>query len=100
MEAAAVVLPLAASLLTAVLVAMAQWVLLVPRIEERLQALKEDIAEMKAQLANHAREEREQAKACEAERKKHEDELYNKANQNAKDIAVLKQARNHGYVTE
>jgi len=100
METATVILPLLASLLTAVLVAMAQWVLLVPRIEERLQALKEDIGEMKTQLSTHARDEREQAKACEAERKRHEDELYNKANENGKDIAVLKQARNHGYVTD
>lgn len=100
METATVVLPLLASLLTAVLVAMAQWVLLVPRIEERLQALKEDIGELKTQLANQIKDAREQFKACEAERKRHEDELYNKANQNAKDIAVLKQARNHGYVTD
>jgi len=111
MEAATVVLPLVASLLTAVLVAMAQWVMLIPRIEERiagmvalfdvrLKALQASLDNLEKQLSSHAAEERAAAHDCEGERKQIEAQLFAQANQNAKDIAVLKQARNHGYVTE
>ena len=88
-ETATIVMPLLASLLTAVLVSLAGYVLLVPRLEERLQGLKEDVSDIKQQIVTHTREEREREKSCIDERKRHEDELYNKANENARAITRL-----------
>ena len=106
-ETATFFLPILASLLMAVVLALLGYLLLVPRLEERLKALREyfdqaiggltlAIGEMKTQLAAHAKDEKDAAHDCEAERKQIESQLLGQANQNAKKIAVLEQ-RSYGH---